>query len=57
MLKSFVVTEICSTQNSSMKNNKGQKLGSGGLCFLCSALLLNEIYTPLKFHVQIYNSL
>ena len=33
------------------------KLGSGGLWFLCSALLLNEIYIPLKFHVQICNSL
>jgi len=33
------------------------KLGSGGLWFLCSALLLNEIYTPLKIHVQICNSL
>ena len=22
---------------------------------MCSALVLNEIYTPLKFHVQIYN--
>ena len=33
------------------------KLGSGGLWVLFSALLLNEIYTPLKFHVQFCNSL
>jgi len=33
------------------------KLGSGGLWFLCSALVLNKIYTPLKFHVQICNRL
>jgi len=33
------------------------KEGRGGLWFLCSALFLNEIYTPLKFHVPICNSL
>jgi len=33
------------------------KLESGWLWFLCSALLLNEICTPLKFHVQICYSL
>ena len=32
-------------------------LGSGGLWFLFSALLLNEIYTPLKCYVRICNSL
>jgi len=44
---------------SSMKKQRAItiKLGSGGLWFLCSALLLNKIYTPLKFHVQICNSL
>ena len=54
MLISFVVTEKCSTQNLSMK-----KMGNNckGLWFLCSALLLNEIYTTPKFHVQICNSL
>jgi len=33
------------------------KLRSGGLWFLCNALLLDEIYTPLKCHVQICNTL
>jgi len=60
MLISFVVTEICSTQNLSMKNKQRTitlKLVRGGLWFLCSTRPLNEIYTPLKFHVQICNSL
>ena len=54
-LISFVVTEICSTQTLSRAITL--KLGSGGLWFLCSALLLNEIYTHLEFHVHICNSL
>ena len=59
MLVSFVVTEICSAQNLSMKKQWAItfKSGSGGLWFLCSALLPNEIYRPLKFHLSIRNSL
>jgi len=59
MLISFVVTEICFTQNLSMKKQRAitLKLGSGWLWFLCSVLLLIGIYTHLQFHVQICNSL
>jgi len=56
MLIYVVVTEICSTQNSTMKHLQRAitlKLGSGGLYFFS----LTEIYTSMTFHVQICNIL
>ena len=38
-----------------MKNNQRaitQKFGNVGLQFLCIALPVNEIYLPMKFHVD-----
>ena len=48
-----IVLEICSGQNSSMKINKGQqnqKLSKRELWFLCTALPIDDIYPPKKFH-------
>jgi len=59
MLISFVVTEICSTQNSSIENNQRAitlELGSRRLFFLCSTLLLVKVYQPIKFHAGIFCS-
>ena len=47
------VLEICYGQKSSMKINKGQllkKKSKQELWFMCTALPLDEIYLPTKFH-------
>jgi len=56
MLISFVVTEICSIQNLSMKKQKAitLKLGSEMLWFLCSTLPLIKVYLPVKFYADIF---
>ena len=52
----FIVLEICTRQNLSMKKNKKkqkaitQGLRKQELRFMCSALHLDEIYPPTKFH-------
>jgi len=58
MLISFVVTEICSTHNLSMKKQRAitLKLGSGELWFLCSTLPLIKVYLPIKFHANTFCS-
>ena len=33
-----------------------EKLGSGGLSFLCSTLPLIKVFLPIKFHVNIFCS-
>jgi len=53
----WILFELCSGQNSRMKMNKGQLLQkyeslSYGFC----ALHLNEIYLPMKFHVDALHS-
>ena len=52
-----IVLEICTRQNLSMKKKKTkkqraitQKLGKQELLFMCTALPLDEIYPPTKFH-------
>ena len=47
-----IVLEICSRQKSSMKITKGNnsKLRQARAMFMCTALPLNEIYPPTKFH-------
>ena len=47
-----IVLEICSRQNPSMKINKGKnsKLSKQELQFMCTAVPLDEIYPPTKFH-------
>ena len=46
-----IVLEICSGQKSSMKINKGQlNKVKQELRFMCTALPLDEIYPPTKFH-------
>ena len=47
-----IVLEICSRQNSSMKKKRAitKKLSKQELRFICTALPVDEIYTPTKFH-------
>ena len=50
----ILVLEICTGQKSSLKVNKGQSLkkkkSKQELWFMCTALPLDEIYPPTKFH-------
>ena len=51
----FIVLEICTRQNLSMKKKKKQRaitqrLSKQELRFMCTALPLDEIYPPTKFH-------
>ena len=60
----FIVLEICTRQNLSMKKKKQkqkkkkkkkqraitQRLSKQKLWFMCTALPLDEIYPPTKFH-------
>ena len=51
----IIVLEICTGQKSSLKVNKGQSLkkkkkSKQELWFMCTALPLDEIYPPTKFH-------
>ena len=50
--------EICSGQKLSMKINKEQLLQQydGQLWYLCTALLLNEIYQPMRFQDDTWNT-
>jgi len=58
MFMPCIVLKLCSRQNSYMKINKGYnsiitpKVWCLELWFLCTALLLNDIYLPTKFHVD-----
>ena len=51
--------EICSGQNSSMNKKRAitQNLGKQELRFICTALPLDEIYPPTKFHNHNFYSL
>ena len=57
MLITLTVFVLCSVQILIIKNTKHQRAITPTLCiiklwFLCSALLLNKIYLPMKFHVD-----
>jgi hypothetical protein len=59
MLISLKILELCSGQSLKYKNEQREitpKLSKTEVRLLCTALLLNEIYVPYKFHVDIsYN--
>jgi hypothetical protein len=51
----LIVLELCPAQSSKSTNKQRaiiQNLGKEELRFLCTAILLNEIYLPTKFHVD-----
>jgi len=59
MLMPCIILKWCSGQNSSIKNEQRPitpKVWYFELWFLCTALLLNEIYLPIKFHVDAVHS-
>jgi hypothetical protein len=59
MLISQRLFELCSGQKESLKNNTKpitQKIIKGRVTILCTALLLNEIYPPMKFQVDTSNT-
>jgi hypothetical protein len=56
MLICLIVLELCPGQSSKCKNKQKAiilKLGKVELLFFCTAHLLNEIYLPTKFYVDI----
>jgi hypothetical protein len=53
MLISFVLLELCPGQSLKCKNEQTPKLGNTELWFFYNILLLNEIYLPTKFYVDI----
>jgi hypothetical protein len=55
MLIPVIVLELCPGQSSKCENKQRgiiKELGKAELRFLCTAHLLNEIYLPIKFHVD-----
>jgi hypothetical protein len=55
MLISLIVLELCPGQSPKCKNEQRaiiQKLDKAELRLLCTAHQLNEIYLPIKFHID-----
>jgi hypothetical protein len=60
MLITLIFLELCPGQSSKYTNKQRaiiQTLGNAELRFLCSANLLNKIYLPTRFYVDISYSL